>query len=155
MRCATCFSIPIDVGFCEELNRRVETKDNNILFMLALVAAHYVDTPTRLHWYWHSYCCCLCCCCCCCFCNLIMHLIKEMKFLLRLFAYSLASSPRLLLCLSCKGVSVHTHIYICVCVFVWMCSHFVACSVLFCLPYSTLFFHWASFSPKCCIFVFA
>lgn len=44
-----CFSIPIDVGFCEELNRRVESKDNNILFMLALVAAHYADTPTRPH----------------------------------------------------------------------------------------------------------
>lgn len=85
-------------------------KGNKILFMLPLVAAHHCGTPLRLQ------CCYRCCCCCrycCCFCNLIMHLIKEMKFLLRLFAYSLAGSSRRFYV---NHARVWVHVCACVCV---------------------------------------
>lgn len=94
--------------------------------------------PTRLHccYWWRCCFCCYChCCCCCCFCNLIMHLIKEMKFLLRLFAYSLAGSSRRFYVYPAR---VWVCVYMCVCA----CGCIaILLPVPFCLPYSTLFSH--------------
>lgn len=110
--------------------------------MLPLVAAHHFSTPTRLHCYYY---CCRCCYCCCCFCNLIMHLIKEMKFLLRLFAYSLASSSRRFYVYPAR---VWVCVWVCVCVWlgecVWVYCHFVACSVLFAIFHTFLVSHLPS-----------